>query len=123
MGHSKRGFKRSDRVAQQLHEVIASLLLSELDDPRVQQVQLTAVDISPDLSSARVFYVLLDQRAPDARAQAGLERVEGYIRREIGQRLQLRIVPALTFIYDESIERGRRMDELLSNLDKGDEAE
>jgi ribosome-binding factor A len=123
MAHSKRGYKRSDRVGQQLHEVIATLLLTDVDDPRVQQVQVTAVDVSPDLTIAKVFYVMLDEREPDPRVQTGLERIEGYLKHEISQRLSLRYTPHLQFIYDESIERGRRMDALLSNLDKGDEEE
>lgn len=120
---SRKGFRRSDRVGQQLHEVIATLLLTEVDDPRVQQVQVTDVDVTPDLQIAHVYYVLLDQRAEDPEVQSGLERSVGYIKHELSNRLELRVVPELKFKYDESVERGRRMDELLSNLDTGSEEE
>jgi ribosome-binding factor A len=123
MSHSNRGFKRSDRASQQLHEVIATLLLTDIDDPRVQSVQVVDVEVSPDLSDAKVFYVMLDQREPSPEVQEGLERAIGYMKREIGKRVQLRIVPNLTFVYDESVERGRRMEDLLSDLDTGGQEE
>jgi ribosome-binding factor A len=123
MSHSNRGFQRSKRVSQQLHEVIASMLLTDVDDPRVQQVQVTDVDLTADLKDATVYYVLLDQREPSEDAQEGLERAVGYIKHEIGNRVRLRHVPEITFEYDESVERGRRMDELLSDLDTGDQEE
>jgi ribosome-binding factor A len=123
MSHSSRGFNRSERASQQLHEVIASLLLVDIDDPRVQSVQVIDVEVSPDLGNAKVFYVMLDQREPNSDVQEGLERAVGYMKREIGKRLELRVVPNLTFEYDESVERGRRMEELLSDLDTGDQEE
>lgn len=97
-------------------EVLASLILLEVKDPRVSQVQLTAVDVSPDLSFARVYYVMLDRREPDEDVQTGLERSSGFLRRELGVRLAIRHVPELRFVYDESVERGRRIDDLLSTL-------
>lgn len=123
MAHSKKGYKRSDRVGQQLHEVIATLLLTEVDDPRVQQVQVIDVEVTADLQNAKVYYVMLDQREPDPRTQEGLERAEGYLKHELGNRLSLRYVPHLEFVYDESVERGRRMEELLSDLDTGGQEE
>lgn len=123
MSHSKRGYPRSRRVAQQLHEVIATVLLTDVDDPRVQNVQVIDVEVAPDLKYATIYYVMLDQREPDPKVQEGLERVAGYLKREIGKRLELQFVPELTFKYDESVERGRRMEELLSDLDTGDQEE
>ena len=123
MSSDQYGYDREDRVSQQLHEVIASLLLTEVDDPRVQNVQVTDVDVSPDLKNATVFYVLLDTREPDEDAQEGLEAAVGYLKHELGKRLDLRYIPAVEFEYDESVERGRRMEELLDELefDKPDE--
>ncbi len=123
MPHSKKGYKRSERVGQQLHEVIATVLLTDISDPRVQQVQVTDVEVSSDLQNATVYYVLLDQREPSEDTQQGLERAASYIKHELGNRLKLRFIPHLAFIYDESVERGRRMDELLSDLDTGDQEE
>ena len=123
MSYGHKGFDRNERVGQQLHEVVASLLLTEVDDPRVQNVQVTDVDVSPDLRNATVYYVLLDQREPDPQAQSGLERAAGYLKHEIGKRLDLKYVPKLNFEYDESVERGRRMEELLEDIDTGQESD
>lgn len=116
----KRAYKRSDRVGQNMLEVLASLVLVDVKDPRVKQVQLTAVDPAPDLKFARVYYILLDKREADDDAQAGLERASGFLRKELGDRLQIRHVPELRFVYDESVERGRRIDDLLNHLDSED---
>lgn len=123
MAHGNKGFQRKDRVAQQLHEVIATLLLTDVDDPRVQNVQVTDVDVTSDLGHATVYYVLLDKREADPEVQEGLERSMGYLKHELSKRVELRTLPEIHFEYDESVERGRRMEEILSNLDTGDEDE
>lgn len=116
---NNRGFDRNKRVAQQLHESIARLLLLELDDPRIQSVQITDVEVTPDLRYATVFYVMLDEREPSEDVQEGLDAALGFIKREIGKRLELKYVPDLEFEYDESVERGRRMEALIDDLDTG----
>jgi ribosome-binding factor A len=114
----RRGFKRTDRVGQQLYEFLAIALMSDLEDPLLAQVQLMHVDVSPDLRYARIYYILFDQSEPSVEVQKALERVKGMLKREIGAQLQMRYIPDLVFVYDESVERGRRMDELLSELKK-----
>lgn len=107
-------------------ELLANLVLVDVKDPRVSQVQLMAVDVTSDMRYAKVFYVLLDQREPDPEAQEGLERAAGFLRRELGDRLTMRYVPELKFEYDQSVERGRRIEDLLKTiepLDLEDEAE
>lgn len=122
MGRSdNRGFQREKRVAQQLHEVIARLLLTELDDPRIQMVQIIDVEVTPDLRYATVYYVMLDEREPSDEVQGGLDAAVGFIKREIGKRLDLKYVPEVEFEYDVSVERGRRMEALIDELDKGDD--
>lgn len=120
MGRSNnRGFDRNKRVAQQLHESIARLLLLELDDPRIQSVQITDVEVTPDLRYATAYYVMLDEREPSEDVQEGLDAAVGFIKREIGKRLDLKYVPDLEFEYDESVERGRRMEALIDELNTG----
>ena len=124
MGRSdNRSFHRNKRVAQQVHELIARLLLTELDDPRIQTVQITDVEVSPDLQYGTAYYVMLDEREPSEEVQEGLDAAVGFIKREIGNRLELKYVPAIEFEYDESVERGRRMEALLEDLDIDDEEE
>jgi len=98
-------------------ELLASMLLVDVKDPRVAQVQLMAVDVTSDLRYAKVFYILLDKREPDPEAQDGLQRAAGFLRRELGDRLTMRYVPELKFEYDQSVERGRRIEDLLKTIE------
>ena len=123
MAKSPRAFKRTDRLNSQLLEVLSSLLLFEVDDPRAKKAQLTAVQVAPDLSLARVFYVSLspeeddDSQAEREALGEALTRLSGYLRRMLGERVELRKLPDLRFVYDESIARGRRMEKLLAKVD------
>ena len=119
----QRGYQRVDRVNQQLLEMISRLVLAEVRDPRVKAAQITAVATSPDLHHARVFYVALEESADREALQEGLDRASGFVRRELGQRLAMRHVPQLQFIYDESIDRGRRIEQLLADVSIPDRRE
>lgn len=116
MKHKQRGFKRSERVSQQLHEFLSTALLTDVQDPRVADVQITEVDVSPNLRHARAYYVLLDSRPFDATVQKALDGVASLLKRRIGAELHFKYTPELVFTYDESVERGRRIDELLAGL-------
>jgi ribosome-binding factor A len=113
----KRAYKRTDRVGQNMLELLASMLLVDVKDLRVAQVQIMAVDVTSDLRYAKVFYILLDKREPDPEAQDGLQRAAGFLRRELGDRLTMRYVPELKFEYDQSVERGRRIEDLLKTIE------
>ena len=116
---TKRSYARSDRMNQQLLEIISSAMISEVRDPRVQHVQITAVQVTQDMSHARVYYVLLqDERRKEA-VQSALERLTGFMRGHVASELQIKHVPELVFKYDESIDRGRRMEGLLSEALSG----
>lgn len=112
----RRGYKRTERVGQQLYEFLATTLLVDLEDPLLGGVQITHVEVSPDLRHAKVLYVLLNQTEADKDVQQALERATPVLKREIGAQLEMKYIPHLAFEYDESVERGRRMDELLSGL-------
>ena len=104
---------RRRRVAELLRRELATLLQRELNDPRVHGVTITAVDVSSDLSSAKVYFTTL--AAPEsARASASaLNHAAGYLRRQLLRRLVLRGIPQLQFRYDESVERGRALTDLI----------
>ena len=88
-------------------------------DPRVQGVTITDVQMLGDLSVAKVYYTILSNLASDnQKAQIGLEKATGTIKRELGRNLKLYKIPDLTFVKDEFIEYGNKIDEMLRNLDK-----
>jgi ribosome-binding factor A len=108
--------RRQERVSERIHHEISDLLQNEIRDPRLAYVTVTGVEISPDLQLATVFVSALGDQEAEASALTGLEHASGYIRRELAQRLQMRVTPAVRFVLDESWERGARVDALLDSL-------
>lgn len=118
-------FSRSRRVGEQLQRELAQLLQLEVKDPRVAGVTVQAVQVSRDLSYAKVFYTVMADKDIET-VQQGLEKSAGFLRRELGQRLVMRHVPSLMFKYDASVERGSSLSQLIdeavaSDRDKHDE--
>ncbi len=104
-------FARTDRVAQQIQRELAELVRLEINDPRVRLVTITAVEVANDYSHAKVFFTRLDGKNEEA--QQGLERAGGFLRSQLARSLKLRIMPQLHFVYDESVERGSRLSQLI----------
>jgi ribosome-binding factor A len=107
---------RSHRVGDQILKEISELLLRKVKDPRLKGVTLTDVSVSRDLRRAYVYYSILGEGEQKKQAQEGFESARGYIRREIGERLQLRYVPDVQFRYDNSLEYGQKMERILEEL-------
>ncbi len=115
---------RPDRVADQIRGELGQLLAREVHDPGIGFVTITRVQVSPDLQQARVFYTALGAAGDDDKARRNSERALGraipFLRRQIGSRLRLRRVPALRFVYDESIAGQDRIEQLLNDLHAAD---
>ena len=116
-------FERTERVSQFLHRELAYLLQTAVRDPRVQQVNLTGVEVSRDLSHAKVFFTLMDDATPEERAETTrvLEKVAGFLRSQLAKASSMRTVPRLGFRFDESVGRGRDMESLLREVRRADE--
>ena len=108
----KKGFQRSDRVAEQVRRDLADLIRSELKDPRVGMISLTEVQLTPDYAHAKVFFTTLDAAHLDE-VERGLKRAAGFLRRELGRRIHIHTLPELHFVYDNSLERGASMSQLI----------
>ena len=108
--------KRSERVADLIKAEISDLLLKEVRDPRIGSVTITAVELTDDLRSAKIFFVKLGDDSNSQEIQNHLQKAAGFIKRELGKRLQLRYVPMLTFLYDPSFEYGNRIEKLLAQV-------
>lgn len=107
---------RMDKVNQQIKREIGSILLTELNDPRFQFVTITAVEVSKDLRSARVFFSVLDNAGDIGDIQKTLNRARGTIRRHVGDRIKMRNTPELNFYYDKSIVDGFKIEETLKDI-------
>ena len=111
--------KRARRVGDAILREIAQLLLSRVRDPRVKGVTLTGIRLSDDLKHAKVYYSVMGEADEVKVAQAGLDSAKGFIKREIGMRMELRYVPDLIFVFDPSLKWSSRIDELLEEI-RGD---
>jgi ribosome-binding factor A len=109
-----REFSRSRRVGEQIQRLLGEILLRDVKDPRAQGVNITAVEVSRDLSHATVWFSLLDPAADPAPAAAALASAAGLIRGKLGRAMYIRHVPALHFRHDESLERGSRLSDLIN---------
>lgn len=108
----KKGFQRSDRVAEQVRRDLADLIRTELKDPRVGMISLTAVELTPDYAHAKVFFATLDDEHLEE-VERGLKRAAGFLRRELGRRIHIHTLPELHFVYDNSIVHGASMSLLI----------
>lgn len=108
-------YPRSDRLASQIQRELASLVRNNLKDPRLSSPGILEVQVSKDLSQAKVYFSVLN---PDDAEQSlrALKHASGYLQREIGKVLKSRLTPKLVFIYDDSDIRGRNMSELIDSV-------
>ena len=107
---------RPSRVGDQIRSELASLLTREVHDPGIGFLTITSVKVSPDLQQARVYYTLIGDSKARRESARALDRATPFLRRQIGQRLRLKRVPELSFFYDDSIERGDRVEQILQEL-------
>jgi len=112
--------RRADRVGDLILKELAYLLQRKVKDPRLGVITLTRVQVSADLRHARVFYSVFATDEIKVTVAAGLEQARGYVKRELGRRLQLRHVPDIDFCYDDSLDYGSRIHRLLMDLKKPD---
>ncbi len=108
--------KRAVRVGDQLLKEIADLVIKKVNDPRVKGATITGTHLSNDLKQATVYYSLIGDEKDVVRTQTGLDRAKGFIKREIGNRMNLKYIPNITFKHDPSLEKGSYMERLFEKL-------
>jgi len=101
------------RVNEAVREVLSAAITNDLKDPRIGFVTVTAVDTSPDLRHAHVYVSVLGDEQVRAASLKGLASSHGYLQGRVGSELRLKHTPQLDFRYDDSVERGMRITELL----------
>lgn len=115
-------FPRTRRIGEQLQRELAELIRSELNDPRLGMITVSAVEVTRDLAHAKVFIAVLgaDQQQIEASLEA-LRSAAGFLRKLLGRKLRLRTIPALHFHYDDSFDRGARLSQLINEAISRDE--
>jgi ribosome-binding factor A len=109
-------FKRSEKVAEAIHELISQLLVKGLKDPRVGFVTITGVKVTDDLHQATIFFTVIGSDEEKKATGQGLQSARGFIRTEVGKSLRMRYVPELIFRYDESVAYGSHIESLLKEI-------
>ena len=105
-----------ERVAERVRIELSTLLIRAVRDPAVSAVTITHVAMTADLQLARIYYTVLDE-SNRREAARGLRRAKTYLRRAIGHRLQLRQVPELRFVFDETLDRQDRLAKIFTEIE------
>jgi ribosome-binding factor A len=113
---------RARRVAEQVQRVLSEMLRREVRDPRLKPLTITHVKLSPDLGHAWVYYAVLSGDSHDAMQREILDEAAVYLRGPLGRALRLRLAPQLHFEPDEQLERGNRLDDLITRAVRDDQA-
>jgi ribosome-binding factor A len=106
---------RMRRVNEALREVLSARIAEGLKDPRIGFVTVTAVETSPDLRHARVFVSVLGDEHEREETLAGLQHAHGLLQAEIARVTHMKRTPEIRFVYDETVEQGMRINELLES--------
>jgi ribosome-binding factor A len=106
-------FPRARRVADQIQRELPELIRQEVKDPRVGMLTITEVEVNRDMEFAKVFFTTLGGEVEHAACLQGLQRASGFLRSQLSHRMQLRVVPKLTFVYDRSVEYGMQLTHLI----------
>jgi ribosome-binding factor A len=107
-------FHRSRRVEEQIQRLLAELLRREVKDPRVGSVTITAVEVSRDLSHAKVFFLPFDTARPVEQVSAALASASGFLRLHLRKLLKMRQAPELHFVLDETIDKAAHLSSLIN---------
>ncbi len=111
---------RPEKVGQQVLREIAQLMQFEVKDPRLECVNIVDVEMSRDLSHAKIFFSVLEETRDIEEILAGFEKCKGYLRTKLGKLLKLRIIPDLHFVYDQSLAYGNHLSMLIDSALKAD---
>jgi len=109
-------YARADRVAGLIQQILSDLLRRDISDPRLQMTTITQVKVTRDLRSARIYFAAGGGKTAAADAVQGFRSAAGFIKRCLAPQLGLRYMPALEFFYDESLDHGARIDQLLKTI-------
>ena len=115
MAKTHRGYARQDRVREQIMRELAELVRTGLKDPRAGFITINEVELTRDYSHATVYYPVLDDATREIAAEA-LEHAKGHLRSELSRRIKLFKTPELHFKYDQSLERGMSISQLIEQV-------
>jgi ribosome-binding factor A len=107
---------RIQRISDRIWEDLSELLLQEVSDPRLGGVSITDVKVDRDLGFADIYFSAIEGSSRAAEIQAGFEHSQGFLRRSLAQRIELRVFPRLRFHWDPTFERAERIEQIIASL-------
>lgn len=115
--------KRSDKVGEEIHRVVSELLIKGLKDPRIGFITITGVKLTTDLRLATIYFTVVGDEHEKKQSEAGLNSARGFIRKEIGQAIKMRLTPEIQFKYDTSTEYGFHIESILKEIGAKDDGD
>lgn len=113
-------YRRSERVADVIKEEVASMILhGEIKDPRIGFITITRVELTPDLKDAKVFFSQIGSAEDKAKSRNGLNNASGFVRRALAKRLDLRHIPNVSFVFDDSLEYADHIEKVIKEMKGG----
>lgn len=112
---------RSQRIADRIHEDLSEILLQEISDPRLAGVSVTDVTVDRELTVADIYFSALEGAERSKEILEGFQHAQGFLRRELSQRIELRTFPRLRFRWDPTYERAERIERLIASLHEDDD--
>ena len=109
-----RPYQRTERLNSRVREVLAVACQRETREEALRNAVITGVEVTRDLSVARVYYYVIGEGAEEVRV--ALERASGFLRSRVGQEVRMRVTPELRFHFDNSVDHGRRVEGILADL-------
>jgi ribosome-binding factor A len=118
----KSGHSRRDRLSDLIKREVSEIVLFEVKDPRVEMVTITHAEVAGDLKHAKVFFSTLKQGHELVATLQGLKQAAGFIQKRLGERIHIRYVPRLAFLFDESLEHASHMQQIFRELEEKEKA-
>jgi len=114
---------RANRIADRIREELSEMLLQDISDPRLAEISVTDVTVDRELTFAEIYVSAIEGSSRSGEVLAGLEHAQGYLRRGLSQRIDLRVFPRLRFHWDPTFEHAERIEKLLSELHQGSDSQ
>jgi len=109
--------KRSEKVAEAIHELVSELIVKGIKDPRIGFVTITGVKVADDLHLATIYFTVIGSDTEKKETEEGLSSARGFIRKEMGKNFHMRHIPDIVFKFDASVEYGSHIESILKEID------
>ena len=109
-------FSRSEKVSGLIHKALSEFMQKHVSDPRLERATITGVEMTSDLRIAKIFFTAYGGKTGSEEIAKGFKSARGYVKRHLAGKLGLRYMPEFQFYYDDSLERGSRIDDLLKSV-------